>query len=155
MDDMHVHVFLKDSDAWFRCGCQNLWWGWNIFLLWNAEIEIYCYLNNSYSATILYRHSLIYVNIHAAIKIKELFGRFDFDQTALTSDVYMQNFLFHVLTGNHFLYNCQWVGFKFLVNVYFFHTRHFSLDWRSCVRMIHCSLSWISSKTWKKMELMN
>lgn len=64
-------------------------------------------LNNSYTTTIVYRHSLIYGNIHAAVKMKELFGRFGFNQTALTSDVYMQHFLFYVSSGNQFLYNCR------------------------------------------------
>lgn len=100
-------LFLKILMHDFDVVVRKLCWGWNIFLLWNAEIEIYCYLNNSYTATIVYRHSLMHGNIHAAVKMKELFGRFDFNQTALTSDVYMQHFWFYVSTGNHFLYICR------------------------------------------------
>lgn len=75
-------LFLKILMHDFDVVVRKLCWEWNIFLLWNAEIEIYCYLNNSYTATIIYQHSLIYVNIYAAVKMKELFGRFDFNRTA-------------------------------------------------------------------------
>lgn len=43
-------ILMYDFDVVVRKLC----WGWNIFFLWNVEIEIYCYLNNSYIAIIIY-----------------------------------------------------------------------------------------------------
>lgn len=99
-------LFLKILMHDFDVVVRKLCWGWNIFLLWNAEIEIYCYLNNSYTATIVYQHSLIYVNIYTQRSKWRSYLEGLIQSDCINYDVYMQHFWFYVSTGNLFLYNC-------------------------------------------------